>query len=85
MQLTLSTNLLGCKFYHVPPLYIAGYNGRNHYVVHKLHYLSKAIIHLGVDNHLVVDGKCRESLGETKRLIADEVDRTPDAKMSAIP
>ncbi len=85
MQLTLSASLLGCKFYHVPPLYIASCNGRIYYVVHKLHYLSKTTIHFRVHNHLVVDGKCRESMGEIKRLIVEEVDRMPDAKMFAIP
>jgi hypothetical protein len=41
-------------------------------------------IHLEVHNHLVTDGKCRESLEETGRLIAKEVDRMFDTKMFVI-
>jgi hypothetical protein len=41
-------------------------------------------INLGVHNHPVVDGKCRESLEETKRLIVEEVDHTLDPKVFVI-
>ncbi len=74
----------GCKFYHAPPFCIAGCNGKIYYVVHKLHFLSKATIHLGVHNHPIVDGKCKESLEETKRLIIKEVNCTPNVKMYVI-
>ncbi len=40
------------------------------------------VIHLGVHKHLVVDGKCKESMDETRRLIVEEVDRTLDVKIS---
>jgi hypothetical protein len=43
------------------------------------------VIHFGVHNHLVIDGKCRESLDETRRLITKEVVYTPNAKTFAIP
>jgi hypothetical protein len=46
--------------------------------------MSKGMIHLGVHNHPIVDGKCWESIKETKRLIAKEVDHMPDAKISLI-
>jgi hypothetical protein len=46
--------------------------------------MSKATIHLGVHNHLVVDGKCRELVEEIRRLIAEEVDRTLYVKISLI-
>jgi hypothetical protein len=36
--------------------------------------MSRVAIHLGVDNHLVADGKCWESIKETRRLIVEEVD-----------
>ncbi len=52
--------------------------------MHKLHSLSRMTIHLRVHNHPVANGKCREFMGETKRLIAEEVDYTLDAKMLAI-
>jgi hypothetical protein len=41
-------------------------------------------IHFKVHKHHVVDGKCKESMDETKRLIAKEVDCTFDAKISVI-
>jgi hypothetical protein len=46
--------------------------------------MSKTMIHLGVHNHHVADGKCRELVKETRRLIAKEVDCTLDAKISLI-
>jgi hypothetical protein len=46
--------------------------------------MSRATIHLGVHNRLVADGKCRESVEETRRLITKKVDHTPNAKMSLI-
>jgi hypothetical protein len=46
--------------------------------------MSRAVIHLGVHNHLVADGKCRELVEETRKLIAKEVDCTLDAKISSI-
>ncbi len=42
------------------------------------------IIHLGVHNHFGADGKCKESLEETRRLIAEEVVCMLDVKMFAI-
>ncbi len=36
--------------------------------------MSKAVIHLGVHNHPIADGKCRELVEETRRLITKEVD-----------
>jgi len=41
-------------------------------------------INLGVHNHHVANGKCMESLKETRRLIAKEVDCMLDTKMSMI-
>jgi tyrosine-protein phosphatase YwqE len=52
--------------------------------MHKLQSLSKVIIHLGVHNHLGADGKCKESLEETKRLIAEEDICMLDVKMFVI-
>jgi hypothetical protein len=46
--------------------------------------MSRAIIHLGVHNHLVADGKCWELVEDTRRLITKEVDCTPDAKIFSI-
>ncbi len=42
------------------------------------------MIHPGLHKHLVVDGKCRESTDETRRLIIEEVDHTPYAKIYVI-
>jgi hypothetical protein len=69
MQLISTTSSLGCKFCHVPPLCVVDYIGRIYYVVHKLQSFSRVAIHLGLHNHLIVDGKCKEYLDENKRLI----------------
>ncbi len=61
-----------------------GYNGIIYYVVHKLHFFSRMAIHLGIHNHLIMDGKCTESLEEIRRLIVEEVNHTHDMKMSLI-
>jgi hypothetical protein len=42
------------------------------------------IIHLGVHNHFDADGKCKESLEETRRLIVEEVVCMLDVKMFVI-
>jgi hypothetical protein len=52
--------------------------------VHRFQSISKAVIHLGVDKHHVVDGKCKESMNKTRWLIVKEVDRTPNAKIFVI-
>ncbi len=41
-------------------------------------------VHLGVHNHLVANAKCWESIKETKRLIAEEVDCMFNVKISLI-
>jgi hypothetical protein len=84
MQLIPFASLLGCKFCHVFPFCISSYNGKIYYVVHKLQSLSIVVIHLGVHNHPAADGECMESLEETKRLIVEEVNWTPDTKMFTI-
>ncbi len=42
------------------------------------------MVHLGVHNLPIANGKYRESLEETRRLIVEEVNHMPDAKMSII-
>jgi hypothetical protein len=46
--------------------------------------MSKTMIHFGVHNHPIADGKCRKFVEEIIRLIAKKVDRMFDAKISAI-
>jgi hypothetical protein len=46
--------------------------------------MSRVIIHLGVHNHLVVDGKYQKFVKETRRLIVEKVDRTPNANIFLI-
>ncbi len=79
-----SASLLGCKFYHVFPLHVTNYNGWIYYVVHRFQSISRTEIHLGVHQHLVVYGKCKEFVDNTRRLIVVEVDRTLDVKISVI-
>jgi len=42
------------------------------------------VIHFGVHEHLVVDGKCKEFVDKTRRLIVEEVNHTPNPKISTI-
>jgi hypothetical protein len=46
--------------------------------------MSRAVIHFSVHNHLVPDGKYREFVEETRRLIIKGVDCMLDAKISLI-
>ncbi len=52
--------------------------------MHRLQSISRAVIYLGVHKHLVADGKCKEFVDNTRRLIAKEVDCTFDAKIFVI-
>jgi hypothetical protein len=51
-----------------------------YYVINKLQSLSKATIHLGMHEHPVVEGICREFLEEIKVLVEGQVSHTVDAK-----
>jgi hypothetical protein len=79
-----STSSFVCKFCHAPPLCVASCNGRIYYVVYRLQSISRAVIHLGLHKHPMVDGKCRESMDEIRRSIVKGVDLTPYAKTSMI-
>jgi hypothetical protein len=46
--------------------------------------MTRACIHLGMHNHLVFDGICRQTLNIIFSLIAWEVSKTPIAKNSTI-
>src|ERR1700737_852172 len=46
--------------------------------------MSRACIQLGVHDHLVANGTCRESLDMAYQCVANEVLKTPTAKNSAI-
>jgi hypothetical protein len=80
MQLTPLASSLGCKFFHDPPLCVIDSIGQIYYVVHKLQFLSKVAIYLGVHNHPIASGKCKEFLVETRRLITYEVICMPNVK-----
>jgi hypothetical protein len=58
MTMIMSSSSFGCKKIHSPPFCVVNCSGQFYYVVHKLQSMSRAVIHLGVHNHLVVDGKC---------------------------
>ncbi len=65
-----SSSLLGCEFCHSPPIFVIDYGGWIYCVVHRLQSMSRIMIYLGVHNHLVTNGKWRESVKEIRRLIA---------------
>jgi hypothetical protein len=84
LEPSTSTFLLGCNFFHAPPFYVVDYSGRIYYVVHRLQFMSRTVIHLGVHNHHVTNEKCQKFIEEIRRLITKEVDCTLNAKISTI-
>jgi hypothetical protein len=74
---------LVCKVYKVPPICVNFCPGHIYYVLGKGD-MSRASIHLGMHNHPVSNGICRETLDTISSLIAQEVSKTPTAKNSAI-
>jgi len=84
MTMIPSSSPLGCKFCHSPPFCVTNCGGCIYYVMHRFQSMSKAVIHLGVHNHPIADGKCWEFVKETRRLIIEEVDPTLDANISSI-
>ncbi len=84
MALFPSVFSFACKFCHSLPLCVADCLGQIIYIMHRLPLITRVAIHLGVHKHHVADGKCRESMNEIIRLIIEEVDRTPDVKISVI-
>ncbi len=84
MIMILFASLLGSKFCHAPPFCVANCNGQIYYVVHRFQSMSRIVIHLGVHNHPITNGKCQESIEETRRLIIGEVDPTLDVKIFLI-
>jgi hypothetical protein len=67
MTMNLSSFSLGCKFCHSPPFCVAICGGRIYYVVHRLQFMLRTIIHLGVHNHLLQ----MESVGSWLRRLED--------------
>jgi RNase P subunit RPR2 len=68
--------IITCKFCGVVPFYMQTYNCCIYYVVHKLHILTKATIHLNIHIHLVQNDMCKEALKRIKVLVEEEVFRT---------
>jgi hypothetical protein len=65
-------------------LSVVDYNGKIYGVVHRLQSILKVMIHLGLHKQLMVHGKCRVFMDETRRLITKEVDPTPDVNIFVI-
>jgi hypothetical protein len=63
---------------------VADYLGRIYYVVHRIPTITRTIIHLEVHKHPMADGKCKEFVDETRRLIVEEFNHMPNVKISAI-
>jgi hypothetical protein len=80
----LSTFSLRFKKIHAPPFFVVDCNGQKYYVLHRLQSMSRMAIHLGVHNHFIMDGKCWESVEETRRLNINELDHTPNVKVFVI-
>jgi hypothetical protein len=74
---------LVCKVCKVPPTCVNFCDARIYYVLSKSD-MTRACIHLGMHNHPVSDGVCRETIDTISSLVAQEVSKTPTAKNSAI-
>jgi hypothetical protein len=74
---------LVCKVCKVLPICVNFCSGRIYYILGKGD-ISRVCIHLGMHNHPISDGICRETLDTISGLIAQEVSKTPTAKNFAI-
>ncbi len=63
---------------------VMDYPSQIYYVVHRLTTITGMVIHLGVHQHPMANGTCREFVDETIRLIAKEVNHTPNVKIYVI-
>ncbi len=79
-----SASSLACKFYHFPPLCVANLLDKFTMLCIEYHQSLEWLFIWGVHKHPMVDGKCRESVDETIRLIAKEPDHMLDAKIFVI-
>jgi hypothetical protein len=75
---------LECKVCHSTPICIALCHARIIYLHSTSSKMVRACIHLGVRDHHVSNGICRESLDIAYQCVADEVTKTPTAKNFAI-
>ena len=66
------------------PVCIVLCHDRNTYIHSRAVGMSRACIHLGVHDHLVANGTCRESLDMAYQYVANEVLKTPTSKNLAI-
>jgi hypothetical protein len=71
------------KIYKVPPVCIATYAARIYYVFGAAN-MTRAYLHLGVHEHPVKVGEDQEIKERTRKLIEEQVERTPKATNSAI-
>ena len=77
-------SILKCKVCRSTPVGIVLYYARILYVYSTSPEMSRVCIHLGVHEHPVLNGSCRESLYIAYQCVATEVMKTPIAKNSAI-
>jgi hypothetical protein len=73
-----------CKVCRSMPVCIALCHARILYIHSTSVRMSRACIHIGVHDHPVANGTCRESLDMAYQCVANEVLKTPTAKNSAI-
>jgi hypothetical protein len=74
---------LVCKICKVPPICIATYATRIYYVFGAAN-MTRTCVHLGIHEHPVKVGEDQEIKEKTRKLIEEQVERTPKANNSAI-
>jgi hypothetical protein len=78
-----AVSTLVCKIFKVPPICFAIYAARIYYVYGAAN-MTRACLHLGVHEHPVKVGEDQEIKERTRKLIEEQVERTPKATNSAI-
>ena len=73
-----------CKVYRSTVVCIVLCHARIIYIYSTFVGMCRACIHLGVHDHHVANGACRESLDMVYQCVANEVLKTPTTKNSAI-
>lgn len=75
---------LACKVCQTPPICLALCDARIYHVSSNDNDVTRAAIHLGCHNHPVSQGTCQDSMDIMYDCVAKEVQKTPNAKNSAI-
>lgn len=75
---------LACKHCLTKPKSVSPCIARMFYIVHCMQWANKVCIHLGFHDHRVAQGECNEIVDTMKKLVKEEIQCTPCAKVSTV-